>query len=211
MRLFMLVVAAALALAGAARGAEVQVTTLHPSADVSLPFWCDWGYDWDERCYRDDGVRLAVGGERDKVWRSALRFSTTAIPVGATVLTAELSLWYDGTCIAPRKTSRPCDGRGFAFGVHPIFTPRWFAEREVEPGPQVGLASLAASAPAQWVVWDVTDLVADWASGGLSNYGLLLKLVDGQEDYGSSGPLFPSSIYADASLRPKLTVWYFPP
>ncbi len=63
----------------------------------------------------------------------------------------------------------------------------------------------------QWVVWDVTDLVADWASGGLSNYGLLLKLVDGQEDYGSSGPLFPSSIYADASLRPKLTVWYFPP
>jgi hypothetical protein len=40
-----------------------------------LPFWCDWGYDWAERCYRLDGAWLGVGGgEPDKVWRSALRF-----------------------------------------------------------------------------------------------------------------------------------------
>src|SRR6266540_5518743 len=134
MKFLLAVIAAVLTLTGAANASDLRTVTLSPTEDVSLPFWCDWGYEWDERCYREDGVRLAVGGELDKVWRSALRFSTTAIPFGATVLTAELSLWYDGTCIAPRKTSRPCDGRGFAFGVHPIFTPRWFAEREVEPG-----------------------------------------------------------------------------
>jgi hypothetical protein len=208
MRVLALVAAAALSLVGAARASDVRVTTLTPVEDVSLPFWCDWGYDWDERCYRDDGPRLAVGGgEPDKVWRSALRFS---IPAGVTVVTAELSLWYDGMCVAPRKTSRPCDGRPFAFGAHPIFSPRWYAEREVGFGQQVGAAELAAFASPRWVIWDVTDLVAEWASGGLPNDGVLLKLVDGQEDYGVSGPLFPSSSYGDASLRPRLTVWYLP-
>lgn len=204
------VVLAALAFAGAARGGDLRVVTISPVDDVSLPFWCDWGYDWDERCYRLDGDRLAVGGELDKVWRAALRFPTDAIPAGATVVTAELSLWYDRTCVAPRKTSRLCDGRGFQFDAHPIFTSRWFAEREVEFGPVVSTAFLDAFASPRWVVWDITDLVADWASGGLPNYGLLLQLTDGQEDYGSSGPLFPSSSYATAALRPKLTVWYEP-
>jgi hypothetical protein len=203
-----LIALCALVLAAGAQASDVELAVIAPAEDVSLPFWCDWGYDWDERCYREDGVRLGVGGESDKVWRSALRFSTAAIPPGATVGTAELSLWYDGTCLAPRKTSRPCDGRGYSFGLHPIFTPRWFAEREVEIGPQVGTAALGTLAPAQWLVWDVTDLVADWASGGLPNNGLLLKLVEGQEEYDSSGPLFPSSSYPNVSLRPKLTVWY---
>ncbi len=80
--------------------------------------------------------------------------------------------------------------------------------REVEYGPQVGTASLPAPALPQWVVWDITDLVGDWAAGGLENDGILLELVDGQEDYGTSGPLFPSSSYPNVSLRPRLTVWY---
>jgi hypothetical protein len=205
----LLIVLAALVFAGAAHAADLRVATIAPADDVSFPFFCDWGYDWHERCYRLDGVRLGVGGgEPDKVWRTALRFSTAAIPAGATVVTAALSLWYDGTCVAPRKESRPCDERGFDFGLHPIFTPCWYSEREVEYGPQVGFASLGAFARSQWVVWDVTDLVADWASGGLANDGLLVKLGDGQEDVAVSGPLFPSSRYAVAALRPKLTVWY---
>jgi hypothetical protein len=200
---------AALAFAGAARAAEVRSVALTPVEDVSLPYWCNWGYDWAERCYRLEGARLGVGGgEPDKVWRSALRFSTSAIPSGATVVTAELSLWYDGTCVAPRRRSKPCDGRGFDFGLHPIFTPRWSAEREVEYGPQVGFASLDPLAAAQWVVWDVTDLVGDWLSGGLQNNGVLVKLVDGEEDFAVSGPLFPSSRSASTAARPRLTVWY---
>jgi hypothetical protein len=206
-----LVLLAALTFAGAARAGDLRVATIAPTDDVSLPFWCDWGYDWDERCYRLDGVRLGVGGgEPDKVWRSALRFSTSVIPAGATVVTAELSLWYDGVCVAPRKGSRPCDGRGFDFGLHPIFTPRWYSEREVEYGPQAGFASLEAFAPPEWVVWDVTDLIAEWASGNLANNGLLLKLVDGEEAFAVSGPLFSSSRAPAATVRPKVTVWYVP-
>jgi hypothetical protein len=202
---------AALALAGAARASDLGVVTLAPAEDVSFPYWCDWGYDWEERCYRLDSARLGVGGgELDKVWRSALRFSTSALPPGVSVVTAELSFWYDGTCVAPHKVSHLCDGRGFDFALHPVFTPRWSREREVEFGPQVGFASIAPFSPPQWVVWDVTDLVADWASGGLANDGVLIKLVDGQEDPAVSGPLFPSSRADDPTVRPRLTVWYAP-
>jgi hypothetical protein len=111
----------ALVFAAAAQASDVEVAVLSPAEDVSLPFWCDWGYDWDERCYREDGPRLAVGGEVDKVWRSAVSFSTAAIPPGATISTAELSVWYDGRCLGPRKTTRRCDGRGYDFAAHPIF------------------------------------------------------------------------------------------
>jgi hypothetical protein len=198
-----------LVFAGAAHGAAVRVAAISPADDVSLPFWCDWGYDWQERCYRLEGARLGVGGgEPDKVWRAALRFPTSAIPAGATVVTAELSLFYDGVCVAPRKQSRPCVGRAFDLGVHPVFTPRWYSEREVEFGPQVSFASLAPLAAPQWVTWDVTDLVGDWASGNLENDGLLVKLVDGEEAFDVSGPLLPSSRFAEPSLRPRLTVWY---
>jgi hypothetical protein len=208
MRLLVILVAAALALAGAARASDVRVATLFPVEDVSLPFWCDWGYDWDERCYREDGPHLAVGGESDKVWRSALRFSTASIPAGASIATAELSLWFDGTCIAPRKTSFRCGSRAFELGVHPIYSPSWYAEREVDSGPLIGTAAVGGYAGSQWLIWEVTDTFAEWMSGAAPNNGLLMKLVDGLEDYDSSGPLFPSSSYPDPSLRPRLTVSY---
>jgi hypothetical protein len=200
----------ALALASGAGAADVEIATLPAVADVSLPFWCDWGYDWDERCYRDDSDRLGVGGVGDKVWRAALRFPVDALPRSAVVFTAELSLWYDRTCVAPRRRTRPCDGRGFELDAHPIFTPRWFAEREVEFGPVVAVAGLEPLAAAGWIVWDVTDLVSAWQAGDLRNDGLLLKLADGEEDLDSGGPAFPSSSYGDESVRPRLTVWYEP-
>jgi hypothetical protein len=210
MRLLTLFLVAALACAGAARAADIRVATVLPVEDVSLPFWCDWGYDWDERCYRQDGPRLAVGGDSDKVWRSALRFSTTAVPAGAHVVTAELSLWYDRTCIGPRKTSVPCDGRAFELAAQPILSQRWFAEREVEIGPQVGAGAVQAGAAPQWIVLDLTDLVVEWVSGTQPNNGAIVKLGDPQEDYGVGGPSLPSSSFATPSLRPRLTVWYVP-
>src|SRR5438876_3716108 len=114
------VVALAFAAAGAARASDVQVVSLPAAQDVSVPFWCDWGYDWDERCYRDDFDRLEVGGVDDKVWRSAVRFSLVALPTSATVLTAEVWLRYDRTCVAPRRRTQLCDGRGFMLEAHPI-------------------------------------------------------------------------------------------
>lgn len=54
------------------------------------------------------------------------------------------------------------------------------------------------------------DLVGDWLSGGLQNNGVLVKLVDGEEDFAVSGPSFPSSRSASTASRPRLTVWYLP-
>lgn len=82
----------ALALAGAARAGAYRTVALPAAENVSLPYLCDWGYDWEERCYRDDFDRLELGGAADKVWRSALRFSLEGLPPSATVLTAELVL-----------------------------------------------------------------------------------------------------------------------
>jgi hypothetical protein len=198
----------ALAFAGAAQAGDYRTVALPAAEDVSLPFWCDWGYDWEERCYRDDFDRLELGGAGDKVWRSALRFSLASLPPSATVLTAELWLRYDGTCVAPRRETLPCDGRGFAFEARPIFTSRWYSRREVAFGPAISFAALAPSASAQWVVWDLTDLVADWLSGGYPNNGVLLKLADEQEDYLVGGPAFPSSSYLEPEQRPRLVVTY---
>jgi hypothetical protein len=207
MKLFA-VVFVALALAPGVLAGGYQTAVLSPAEDVAMPFMCDWGYDWDERCYRDDFDRLELGGAGDKVWRSGVRFSLSGIPSSATVLTAELWLRYDGTCVAPGRRPQLCTGRGFTFEAHPIYSPHWAAEREVEFGPAVSSAELGAEAGPQWVVWDVTDQVADWLSGGTPNYGLLLKLVDEQEDYDLPGPAFPSSSYADTAQRPRLVVDY---
>jgi hypothetical protein len=191
-----------------ATGASVHRTA--PAADVSLPFWCDWGYDWDERCYRDLSDRLSVGGEADKVWRAALRFPLEAIPLGSIVDSATLSLTFDGVCVGPRKTEQPCAARSYTLDVHPVLSRDWFREREVDFGPLADQASLWTTAPGL-VSWDVTNLVTDWVERGLPNNGLLLKLTDVEEGFLVSGPRLPSSEFADVGSRPMLEVGYRPP
>jgi len=203
---FLLVLLAAAAFAAPA-AASLEAVVLPPEDDVSLPFLCSWGYDWDERCYRDDLDRLELGGADDKVWRSALRFSLSSLPPEATVVTAELWLRYDETCTAPLRQTAPCEGRGFSLEARTIYTPDWYARREVAFGPAVAWAEIEPAAGPEWVVWDVTDTVADWYSGALANDGVLLKLVDEHEDYDVGGPALPSSSYADEAVRPRLVVW----
>ena len=64
-----------------------------PEEDVGLPFWCDWAYDWNERCFRDDTACLPVGGVDDKVWRAALGFSLEGLPARAAITSARLDLF----------------------------------------------------------------------------------------------------------------------
>jgi hypothetical protein len=197
---------AALALAGTAR-ADLGVVTIPAAEDLSLPFWCDWGYEWQERCFRDDSDRLPIGGVDDKVWRAGLQFSLDALPAGAEVFNAELSLSFDGVCVAPRRTLRPCETRAFRVEAHPILTARWPVERLIQVGPLVDSASVDAAHTGR-LVWDLSGLVSGWASGDVENHGVLLQLADEQEAFGSSGPALPSSSYADPGLRPRLTLWF---
>ena len=187
------------------------VVRLGPTQDVSLPFWCDWGYDWDERCYRDDGDRLPVGGEGDKLWRAALRFSTSSVPQGSTVIRAVLNLQHDARCLGPRKTVRACDARAYTLDAHPILSSDWFRERELDFGPAVSSAEIDSADQSQRLSFDVTALVAAWVDGRLRNSGVLLKLSEDHEDYGVSGPSLPSSTFAQTALRPQLELAYVPP
>jgi hypothetical protein len=212
-RILFLVILSLLALAGSAAaradGAPVTIT-LRPVEDVSFPFWCDWGYDWEERCWWEDGDRLPIGGDSDKVWRGGLRFSLAAVPSGATILDASLTVRHDAVCLGPRKTTRPCTARGYTLDLHSIFTASWFSEREVEVGPLVSRAVLPLATRPDWLSWDMTGLVESWLAGE-PNHGVLVKLADAEEDFAVGGPAVPSSSFADAAGRPALEIVYLPP
>jgi hypothetical protein len=191
--------------------ASAATVSIPPSADVGFPFFCDWGYDWESRCFLDDGHRLPIGGVDDKVWRAGLRFALVAIPAGATVTTAELRIYHDGVCVAPRRSTKTCVAPGAVVDAHRILTSRWFSEREPELDIRVlGTAVVFSATEPQWLAWDLTPLVRAWHAG-LPNDGVLLKLQDGDEDYGISGPYGPSASYPDPSLRPRLVVSYAGP
>lgn len=211
-RWFLLLLAAVVGLSAPADVGAARTISIAPSADVGLPFWCDWGYDWEERCFRDDGPRLPIGGVDDKVWRAALRFSLAAVPAWATVTAAELRVYHDGVCVAPRKGSVPCVAPGAVVDAHRILSASWFAEREIdlEAGVLDTAVVFAANEP-QWLVWNLTSLARAWHHGQLPNDGVLLKLQDGDEWFGAAGPYGPSSSYPDAALRPRLVVTYSRP
>jgi TGF-beta propeptide len=192
----------------AAGGVPAAVVSIPPETDVGLPFWCDWSYDWESRCYRDDGQRLPIGGVDDKVWRAALRFSLASVPAGAAISSAELSIYHDGTCVAPRLGSVPC-AVGYVVDAHRILSPPWSREREPDFDERV-LATDVVLAPGtpQWLRWDVTALVRSWQRGPAASNGVLLKLQDGDETYGSSGPYGPSASSPRVGLRPRLSVQY---
>jgi TGF-beta propeptide len=187
---------------------DTAVVRLGPVQDISLPFWCDWGYDWDERCYRDDGDRLPIGGEDDKVWRAALRFSTSSLPPGSAVVRAILHVFHDGRCLGPRKTLPACEQRDYGLEAHPILSADWFKERELDFGPAFTGTELDDASEPQWLSFDLTELVAEWVDGSRRNSGVLLKLAEGYEDFGVSGPSPPSAAFAQPAFRPLLEVTY---
>ncbi len=207
----LLLVLAALGLSGPP-GAGASTISIPASADLGFPFLCEWGYDWESRCFRDDGPRLPIGGVDDKVWRAGLRFSLAEVPAGATVTAAELRVYHDGVCVAPLRSARPCASPGAVVDAHRLLTSRWFGEREPDFGLAVLSTAVVFSAPdPQWLTWDLTPLVRAWHQRLVPNDGVLLKLQDGDEDYGVSGPYGPSASYPDHSLRPRLVVEYAGP
>jgi hypothetical protein len=213
MPLVVLLVAAlfALALGPPAAAADARIVALTPAADVSFPFSCSWGYDWEERCWRDDSPRLPIGGDTDKVWRAALRFSFDSIPPGSTIMTARLDVFYDRVCIASYDRSVTCDGRPFTVDVHAVLSPDWFDEREPEYDPVIlARYALPFGASARWMSWDLTQTAEEWAYGMAENHGLLLKVADGEE-WSETGPKPPSAGFANAALRPRMVVTYLPP
>ena len=208
-RRLVLILGLAAALLVGAPPATSSTLSIPATADVGFPFWCDWSYDWESRCFRDDGPRLPIGGVDDKVWRSGLRFSLAGIPPTATITAAELRVYHDGLCVAPGAATVPCKAPGAVIDAHRILSRSWFGEREPELDERVLDTAAVLSAPdPQWLAWNVTTLARSWHGRLVPNNGLLLKLQDGDEGYGAPGPHSPSSSYPDAALRPRLVVTY---
>lgn len=209
MRGVVLVVALAAVLIGTSPASPAATVAISPSADVGFPFWCDWSYDWESRCYRDDGPRLPIGGADDKVWRAGLRFSLAAVPAAATIKAAELRVYHDGLCVAPGVGGMPCAPPGAVVDAHRILSRSWFREREPDFDERVlDTAVVFSATDPQWLTWNMTSLARAWHRRQVANNGLLLKLQDGDEDYGVPGPYGPSSSHPDAALRPRLVVTY---
>jgi hypothetical protein len=204
----LVLIALLVGLSGPASGGA-RTISIQPSADVGFPFLCDWGYEWEERCFWDDGARLPIGGVDDKVWRAGLRFPLRRIPAGAEITSAELRIYHDGICVAPRRGTAQCVPPGAVIDAHRILSASWFGEREPELDPSVvWTAVIFAPSEPEWLVWQVAPLVRSWHRRLVPNNGVLLKLQDGDEDVGVPGPYGPSSSYPDPSLRPRLVVSY---
>jgi hypothetical protein len=126
-----------------------------PVEDVGVPFRCDSGYDWDERCYRDDTARLPVGGVDDKVWRAALRFSLDARPPDAHTASARLELYFDGACVAPRRRAGPCANAEYTVDAHTVLSQSWTKERELDFDPVATASTTVSTTFAHWSAWDL--------------------------------------------------------
>jgi hypothetical protein len=190
---------------------EARLAQLAPVEDASLAFGCDWSYDHDARCVRDDSARLPVGGDVDKEWRAALRFSLASLPQGSGIHQGRLTLFHDGTCIGRWGRDAPCPHRAYTVEAHAILDPDWVHEREVafDPAPLASALLPDAGAPST-LVFDVGDLVLAWADDEIPVAGILLRLAPG-EPWASGGPRLASSSFPVVALWPRLDVAYVPP
>jgi hypothetical protein len=179
----LLVLAARISPAPAAGSSLVRA----PVEDVGLPFWCDWGYDWNERCFRDDTARLPVGGVDDKVWRAALGFSLEGLPARAAITSARLDLL--------RRRVRGAGSPG-----RPMSRRRVHArcardpQRELDkgargrPDPVVTASTRVPTTSAAWSSWDLSSLVSDWASEACRTAGCCSSWPRKRRTTGRAGP-----------------------
>jgi RHS repeat-associated protein len=176
--------------------------TIQPTIqDASFDFGC-------LGCAGVSSDRLSIGTEGlSTKWRSALQFSLADIPAGASVSSAKLKLYFDGTCLLGSGT---CGGTSHtidALRMTSSWSPSSKTSELVFDTTPLTSFTLPASASAQWMNWTITSTVQDWVSGFQPNFGLLLKRAP--EPPAASGPKPPSRNYAaEPTLGPTLEVTY---
>ena len=186
--------------------------TVDPTITIQ-PAFQDASFDFNcMSCAGVGGNRLSIGTTRagviNQTWRSALQFSLADIPVGATVSSAKVKLYFDGTCLS--SPTNPCGGTSHEIRAYRM-TNSWSVNSKAstltwDPN-SLASFTLPASAAAQWMNWDITPTVQSWVTGSPSNFGLLLKRFT--EPVTISGPTPPSHNYAaEPTLGPKLEVTF---
>ncbi|MFT3772925.1 MAG: DNRLRE domain-containing protein [Minicystis sp.] len=146
-------------------------------------------------------MRIGTPPGSDAVRRALIRFDLSALPAGATVLTARVGLHEEG------RTGEA------TLSIHPV-TKEWDEQRETwssfgpegfDRRPLVSFSNATAVIASTEEVWfDTTELVDRWASGEAPNYGLLLRQPEAQETQ------LLSSEIGRISDRPWMSICYLP-
>jgi RHS repeat-associated protein len=192
------------------RGASGGDTTL-TSAQPSFGHEDVYGKAW-----------LSVGNQSTTlgITRALMKFSTGAIPVGATVLDADVGLWRfqtvgnEESCCALYRLHRVTRAWAPISASWNNATPSlpW-----TTPGGDFDPTSLSVAGGFPnlvgpgWRSWDATSAVQGWVSNPTTNHGLLLKQIS--EGLGSEETLFlatdaPEFPTPDLLLQPRLVVTY---
>lgn len=176
--------------------------TLQPSAMTG-------NFDVSCATCTDTATPLWTGVDDTDVWRTLLRFDLSSLPAGSQITNATVGLWNDSANCVP-VTNQNCEVSSHTLELHRM-TSAWDnvntqSNQLAFDSTVLSTATLAANAPDQWVNWNATSLVQNWANGTQPNYGVLIKRST--EPQGAGGPAFPGNDASDPTQAPKLTVTY---
>lgn len=162
-----------------------------------------------------------VGTNTTSIWRAALGFDLGDIPTGATINSANLSLWQYYHAEAPMTVNvhrvtrswkegtgiNQCTNDGVTW-YQPEGGINWTSQGgDFDPTPAAQV-SKAANEGSHWDNFNITQLVQQWVTGQAPNLGMILKTQT--ENLGTYNDVsYRSDDYTiTPALRPKLAVTY---
>ncbi|MCG8307527.1 MAG: DNRLRE domain-containing protein [Cytophagales bacterium] len=133
-------------------------------------------------------------------WCSFIKFDLSSIPAGATIMSAELTLY--GTGHDPLTSSNASYLERVTSGWTEMGV-TWATQPMVTTTGRISLAQSTSST--QNYTMDVTSFVQGWVNGDYTNYGLRFKLQT-ESHYASME--FASSDHTDLNKHPRLVITY---
>lgn len=148
-----------------------------------------------------------------------LRFDLSAIPADATVVSAQLRVYFEGVSAAPagaEVSARPVTRdwvEGTLQGAEPADGATWLTYDGGSPWVTAGgdvdptaVATAALGAVGEYYELDISGFVRDWHDAASPNYGLRLEGTPGLK-----AAEFVSGDDSDVSKQPQLTISYSQP
>ena len=158
-------------------------------------------------------TEIKIDREESKPERSLLHFDVSSIPVGATIVSADLILTKlsgntDIDISALRVTSdwdegTQCGSSGAASWKDRQSTTPWTTTGGDYDPTVIDTLNIGANGP---YAWNVASLVQDWVDGTYTNFGFMLKVEP--ESGGDRDQAFASRDNPIAGHRPRLVVSY---
>ena len=168
----------------------------------------------DENVNVYDGDPYVSAGNNSTYYgdtRGVVKFpSVTGIPVGSTVVDAQLRMWttynYGATTglVDVHALTRTFDETTATWNRANATTLWTRPGGDYNPTPADNAGGITNDP--EWETWTTTGIVAGWVTNPATNYGLLLKMHD--EATASQRVMFLSGEGAEPQLQPKLVVTY---